>query len=301
MTSIGERLREERVRRGLTIEQVAGQTKIHASMLEAIETENFDLLPGGFFARSFIRQYARALGVDEAEIEPELQRLTGSEPAPVAQAENGFRPEMNIRPLALSYNRRRSRQPLGALIAFLLIVAACSAIYALWERTRQAASTPEPLEKTAQQQPPPAQVQQPVQTAAQPPAQQAAPEPVQPSTDQPTEPVKTPEPQPQATTAAAAQQTAPVQVDVRARAEVWIRAVSEGKTQFEGTLQENETRAFTGNSLVVLRFGRPAAVEVTWNGKPTGPLRPVENPLSVEFTPETFRILTPATPPAVAP
>ncbi len=295
MTSIGERLREERVRRGLTIEQVAGQTKIHASMLEAIETENFDLLPGGFFARSFIRQYARVLGVDEAEIEPELQRLTGSEPAPVTQIDNGFRPDMKSSPLPLSYHRRPSRQPLGALIAFLFIVAACSAIYALWERTRQTATAPAPVQQATQQQPPAA-----VHTPVQPAAQQRAPEAAPPAAAQTPEPAKAEEPRTEPPAAATAQ-TAPVQVEVRARAEVWVRAASEGKTLFEGTLQEGETRSFAGNTLVVVRFGRPAAVEVTWNGKPTGPLRPVDNPLSVEFSPETFRILTPATPPADVP
>jgi cytoskeletal protein RodZ len=46
MTSIGERLREERLRRGLGVEQIAERLKINPSMLTAIETGDLDRLPG---------------------------------------------------------------------------------------------------------------------------------------------------------------------------------------------------------------------------------------------------------------
>ena len=69
MTSIGDRLRQERLRRGLDIYQLAEQTKINASMLEAIEADDLEKLPGRFFTRSFIRQYAKALGLDDDEFQ----------------------------------------------------------------------------------------------------------------------------------------------------------------------------------------------------------------------------------------
>ncbi len=288
MASIGERLREERVRRGLTLEQVAELTKIHATMLEAIETENFDQLPGGFFARSFIRQYARVLGVDEEQFDSELKQLTGFQAPPIAPVDEDFRPDIGRGPVrGLRPSRTRSRQPLGALIAFLLIVAVCSAIYAFWERTRMAANAPAALRTQAArvpQQYPAAAVtppgtQAPVQVAS---ARQTAPPPA-------AAPVQT-----AAAAAPAAARSAPVQVDVRARGEVWLRVVSDGETKFEGTLMENDSRSFTGDKPLIIRFGRPAFIDVTWNGKPMGLLDPAGNPVSVEFSPETFRILKPA-------
>src|SRR6185312_14687662 len=68
MTSIGETLRRERVRQGFDVEYIATRTKIGLHLIEAIEADQFDRLPGGVFARSFVRQYARLLGLDEEEL-----------------------------------------------------------------------------------------------------------------------------------------------------------------------------------------------------------------------------------------
>ena len=64
MTSIGEMLRREREKRNLDLDQVSRELKISTRFLEAIETENFDRLPGGVFAKSFVRQYARMFDLD---------------------------------------------------------------------------------------------------------------------------------------------------------------------------------------------------------------------------------------------
>src|SRR3954447_18469213 len=76
MTSIGERLRRQRLQNGMSIEKIALDTKISARLLEAIEAEQFEKLPGGVFRRSFVLQYARALGVDPDEIAAELKQLS---------------------------------------------------------------------------------------------------------------------------------------------------------------------------------------------------------------------------------
>lgn len=65
MSAFGENLRREREMRGITLKEISDATKIGARMLEAIETERFERLPGGVFNRAFVRQYARYLGLDE--------------------------------------------------------------------------------------------------------------------------------------------------------------------------------------------------------------------------------------------
>ena len=59
---IGETLRRERLKRNLDFEQISRELKISRRFLEAIENDQFDKLPGGVFAKSFVRQYARLLG-----------------------------------------------------------------------------------------------------------------------------------------------------------------------------------------------------------------------------------------------
>lgn len=64
MAEIGETLREARMRARIDISEIEAQTKIRAKYLRAIENEEWDLLPGPTYVKSFLRTYAEALGLD---------------------------------------------------------------------------------------------------------------------------------------------------------------------------------------------------------------------------------------------
>ena len=61
---LGSELREARLQRGLTLEQVAYETRIRTRYLEALEDERFDDLPGEAYAKGFLRTYADFIGLD---------------------------------------------------------------------------------------------------------------------------------------------------------------------------------------------------------------------------------------------
>ena len=63
--SIGEKLRLAREARGIALREISEQTRISIRYLEAIEGDDYKRLPGGIFNRSFIRAYAKFVGVDE--------------------------------------------------------------------------------------------------------------------------------------------------------------------------------------------------------------------------------------------
>ena len=63
--SIGEKLRLAREARGIALREISEQTRISIRYLEAIETDDYRRLPGGIFNRSFIRAYAKFVGVEE--------------------------------------------------------------------------------------------------------------------------------------------------------------------------------------------------------------------------------------------
>jgi cytoskeletal protein RodZ len=65
--SIGGMLRAERLSRGKALDSIAAETKISRAILEAIENDRFDAVPGGAYRRNFLRQYASAVGLDEEE------------------------------------------------------------------------------------------------------------------------------------------------------------------------------------------------------------------------------------------
>lgn len=79
MGTIGERLQHARKRAGLSIADLSARTKIRATLLEAIEREDFARLPPGLLTRGFLRAYAREVHLDpdsvvrqfQAEFEPD--------------------------------------------------------------------------------------------------------------------------------------------------------------------------------------------------------------------------------------
>ncbi len=79
MRPFGKSLIKEREARGVSLEDISGYTKISVRMLKAIETERFDLLPGGIFNKSYVRQYARYLGLDEEKLASEYLRAAAPE------------------------------------------------------------------------------------------------------------------------------------------------------------------------------------------------------------------------------
>lgn len=70
---IGEQLKERRLEKGLTIDDIQNQTKIQARHIKAIERNDFSLIPGDFYVRAFIREYAQAVGLDVEELIKEHQ------------------------------------------------------------------------------------------------------------------------------------------------------------------------------------------------------------------------------------
>jgi len=75
-------LAQHRKRGGLTLEQIAESTKISLRFLRAIESEDYAKLPGGIFTRSYIRQYAAAIGFDEEELLGRYHEQVGSPERP---------------------------------------------------------------------------------------------------------------------------------------------------------------------------------------------------------------------------
>src|SRR5919197_130502 len=71
--AIGDTLREARMRQKIDISEIESKTKIRAKYLRAMENEEFDLLPGSTFAKSFLRTYANALGLDSHRLVEEYR------------------------------------------------------------------------------------------------------------------------------------------------------------------------------------------------------------------------------------
>jgi cytoskeleton protein RodZ len=75
MASFGETLRRERELRGVSLREIAEATKISIRLLQALEEDRLDVLPGGVFRRSFVKQYAEHVGLDAERLVAEFAHL----------------------------------------------------------------------------------------------------------------------------------------------------------------------------------------------------------------------------------
>src|SRR5687767_13390149 len=81
MAPVAEQLRRARERAGLSIEDVSQRTKIQLHLLEAMESGDFAHVPGGLFARGFLRAYAKEVRLDPEALVADYLEEYQQEPA----------------------------------------------------------------------------------------------------------------------------------------------------------------------------------------------------------------------------
>ena len=121
---IGAELRQEREARGIELDEVEAATGVRARFLRAIEDEEWEQLPGEFYARAFTRTYANFLGLDPARFALEHR------PDPVGDAADGPRVEPRQVPEVPSARKPRRWLPVGATLGGLVLLAALVAVVA---------------------------------------------------------------------------------------------------------------------------------------------------------------------------
>ena len=331
MSSIGESLRRERRRRNLELDQISQELRISPRFLEAIEEEQFEKLPAGVFAKSFVRQYARFLGLDEDELAEEVQRVLEPPPPPVEAAAPRVAPIPDIHvprverwDMVGDVRRIDWSSWLPSLALVVLVMLVCSGVYAFWQRARRPAmaQTAPPTEVVQpavvpQPQPAPPVETQPTGPAGESPAPSSdsaapasEPAPQQQSAQVPTvnpPPVKSPPPATTSPAIHSADRPAPealqpeaprpgnpngaVRLELTADEPVWVLARSGGKYLFSGTLEPHQTRAVEVKGSVLLRLGNAGSVKITLNGKPLGAIGPKGQVRDVQFTSGGFQIV----------
>lgn len=92
--TLGEKLRQAREERGITISEVAEQTRISALYLGCIENDDYRTLPGGIFNKGFIKSFAKYVGVDEQEALQDYARLVADQGSEIVDEPKTYRPQV---------------------------------------------------------------------------------------------------------------------------------------------------------------------------------------------------------------
>ena len=260
--SIGQTLSAARREAGLSIEDLSAKTRLRATVLRAIENDDFALCGGDFYARAHIRTVASLVGADAAALVAEYDaRVAHPEDTPAAS--QVFEAEVAGRALTRRTERRAPNWGMAAAVMVLLVVIIVAGVHLAGR-----AGNPNPTAHVAAGGTSPsatASVTPPTVTSlATPSAPAAGTGTTQPSETSPLSPPASPP------TSAIADARVHVVLSVTS-ARCWVLALaSNGDQLYEGTMNPGESRTFVDSQRVSLKLGNAPATNLTVNGVDIG-------------------------------
>jgi cytoskeletal protein RodZ len=269
--SIGSDLRQAREEHALTLGEISTRTKIRVPVLRAIESDDFDHVPGGVITRGFLKLYAREVGLDPDEMARRFNALHAEALENHARKE-GAEPG-HVEPRKQSIAALPSFFPAAVVIAGIVVLGGG---YMAWSRTGRTATPEAPATAAA------ATTEKP---PAPPPGQPEAP-PTKPAADA-AAPVPTTGTPADASRAAAGV----LRVDVRATEASWLAATADGEQVAYRVLNAGDHVSLSIRTEAVLRIGMPGNLTLSINDAPVKPFGRPGTPVTVRITPANYRDL----------
>jgi cytoskeletal protein RodZ len=239
----GPWLRRQREMREITLREISDATKISLRYLQALEDERFDLLPAMVFAKGFLRQYARYVGLDQDEVVNRFLVAHQGEEEEPEEGEEGAQHEALRQGGALEGTWK---------YAVLIIVVAVVLLGLVFLIPHLFGGDGDGAERS---QPPPgvAPPQAPAQVGDETPG-------------------RTPEGDPARAAGAAGiapdLPEAPLRVTLDFREDCWVEAAVDGERRVSEMRVQGESLQLQAQEVVEMRLGNAGVVDVEVNGRP---------------------------------
>lgn len=283
MASLGQRLREERIRQGKEIRPISEELRIGSRYLEAIEAERWDQLPGEFFNRSFVRQYAQSLGFNGQQFETEYATILKRDSTVDLDAIGAARdPRARLlkekKLISIAPVTERSRSFFDgstglAIAALVVLIAGGGLLSLLWDRFRGpvGAELNAVAERPALQPIVPAQPQASSTTA-------------KPTVDNDEiTPVS----------AGAPSTEGVMLLNIAATEKTWIEVTADGKRIFMGVMEPGQTQTMNTSETARMVVGNAGGITVQKAGRDIGPIGPRGQVRVVRLTKDQVEIMEP--------
>lgn len=238
---IGSILKEARETQGWSLEEVAEKTKIRYKYIQALEDGSFEILPGGrVYAKGFIRNYARFLGLNPEELAAELEKIYVLEDVVNSSQENIYtQEEKKGREKIVSWRRQQLRPVSYALIVLIIGLLVILGIGFMENRDIF-------YQNTQKQDDNPSAIQ------------------VSPNGDVEGNTASEQESQP-----AFEYKGVDLMLNVTQESS-WMRVVVDGKIQYLGELTASQSKNFRAEKSIQIKLGNAGAVQVRLNGQDLG-------------------------------
>nr|WP_279664325.1 helix-turn-helix domain-containing protein [Ectobacillus ponti] len=267
MTELGRKLQEAREAKGLSLDELQDVTKIQKRYLASIEEGNYGVLPGDFYVRAFIKQYAEAVGLDPEEM---LAEHRGEVPAAVQDVPSRIQKSKETVPNSTS-SRIMDYMP-KALIGLLVIAVAVG----IW-LVSQALYNPKKQQAEQGSVKPQVEMQKSADSALQGEAK-AQEKPAEKPVEKKTEPAAPAKPAQELKAVSTSGKTSTMELrnnegfmlEITAKDRCYIDIKNgDGKLLFSGTLQPNETKTqdLSAEDVVRLNIGSTPNAAVKINGQ----------------------------------
>lgn len=266
---IGAKLREARLRHGISLAQIAAATKISIASLEALERNDIARLPGGIFSRSFVRGYAAQVGLDPEEA---IAEFIAQYPHDSVVAGHPTSDPIEDRE-AIESERRVASTFLRMILYSVPIVGVV-----LYLGTIERAGGPGPED-------PAAVVDVGEGSAAGAATTESEPVAARESAIVPAGAVAPPG----VAVLPAADAGQRLQIRLRASAPCWVEAAVDGRSALARELAAGEEEVLVASREIVLTAGNAGGLALSVNGASTGPLGRTGRVVTLRLTPSNFK------------